>query len=122
VVEYKMTRNKLNAVKTKIDNYTFDSKLEARRYQQLKLLEKAGEIDLLEVHPRYLLIHGFKTKWGETIRPMYYEADFQYWDRKACRTVTEDAKGFQTAVSKIKIKLFKWIYWQYEFKLVRKKE
>jgi len=37
-----MTYNKYGAKKTVVDNITFDSKKEAARYQELKLLEKAG--------------------------------------------------------------------------------
>ena len=36
--------NKFGAKRTTIDGITFDSKLEADRYIQLKLLEKAGKI------------------------------------------------------------------------------
>lgn len=36
--------NKYGAKKTVVDGVTFDSKAEARRYQQLKLMQQAGEI------------------------------------------------------------------------------
>lgn len=37
-------KNKYKAVKTTVDGIKFDSKAEARRYTQLKLLERAGQI------------------------------------------------------------------------------
>ena len=46
-------RQKYNAVKTSIDGHKFDSKAEAKRYTELKLLERAGEISNLELQPKY---------------------------------------------------------------------
>ena len=40
-----MTPSKFGNVRTSVDNITFASKAEARRYQELRLLEKAGEIE-----------------------------------------------------------------------------
>ena len=42
--------------KITIDGLTFDSKKEARRYQELKALEKAGVIYGLQTQVKYLLI------------------------------------------------------------------
>ena len=36
--------NKYHAIKTTVDGITFDSRAEARRYRELKLLERAGVI------------------------------------------------------------------------------
>ncbi|MDD3747626.1 MAG: DUF1064 domain-containing protein, partial [Anaerostipes sp.] len=46
-----MRYSKYGARKTVIDGITFDSKREAKRYQELKLLEQAGEISYLELQP-----------------------------------------------------------------------
>lgn len=64
-------RNKFHAVKVKLDGYTFDSKAEAKRYGELKLLEMAYKIKSLVVHPKYLL-----TVNGQLIAA--YKPDFQY--------------------------------------------
>ena len=54
-------RNKFNAIKTTIEGITFDSKREARRWQELKLLERAGEIERLERQvPFSLVVEGQK--------------------------------------------------------------
>lgn len=41
----RMIRHKFNAVPTKLDGIRFDSKKEGRYYEQLKLRQRAGEID-----------------------------------------------------------------------------
>ena len=47
--------NKYNNKKTQVDMYVFDSALEAKRYKQLALLEKANKINNLKLQPRFLL-------------------------------------------------------------------
>lgn len=97
--------NKYRNVKTVVDNITFDSKKEAHRYGELKLLEKAGEIYGLDLQPQYLLQVG-----GEKIG--IYKADFRYIDRSVIpnKIIVEDCKGIKTPVYKIKKKLMKAIY------------
>ncbi len=89
--------------KVTIDNITFDSKLEAKHYSQLKLLERAGEIKDLELQPRYDLIIN-DVKIG------YYKADFRFFDKKEIRQRVVDSKGMDTTVSKLKRKMVKAIY------------
>lgn len=48
--------NKYNAKKAEIDGITFDSKKEARRYAELKLLLRGGEIRDLRLQVEYELI------------------------------------------------------------------
>lgn len=85
--------------------------MEARRYQELKLLEKQKEIHSIEVHKRFSLdAHG--------VHICDYEADFCYWVRTALTSkqgkiyngiqyVVEDVKGKQTDVYRLKKKLMK---------------
>lgn len=109
-----------------LDGHHFDSRKEARRYEELLLAQKAGEIDLLEVHPRFEIIPGFKID-GKKIKATFYEADFRYWDNKIGRMVVEDVKGQDrrtgkyliTPLAALKIKLFKYLYGKdYEFRIV----
>jgi len=103
-----MTRNKYNAVKTVVDGITFDSKAEARRYSELKLLEAAGEITHLELQPRFpIFIDGQDVKFPNG-RTLTYVADFRYYDKTG--RVVEDCKGFKTPVYKIKKALVEHIY------------
>lgn len=39
-----MIRHKYNAVQSEVDGFKFDSKLEARYYQELKLRKRAGDV------------------------------------------------------------------------------
>ena len=94
---------KYNARKVKLDGYTFDSKAEARRYEYLKLLCRAGEIRDLKVHPRYQLLDPFTCK-GVKYRGISYIADFEYTENN--RLIVEDVKGVKTNVFRLKEKLF----------------
>lgn len=69
--------NKFRNKKVQIDRYVFDSIAEGRRYRELALLERAGEITNLELQPRFLLQESFK-KNGKTYRKVEYIADFMY--------------------------------------------
>jgi hypothetical protein len=109
-----MYYSKYKAKKTTIDGITFDSNAEARRYQQLKLLERAGEIQNLSLQPCFLLQEGFVNVYtNRKERAIEYVGDFMY--SEGDRTVVEDVKGFKTADYKIKRKLFLYKY-QNEYK------
>jgi len=85
--------------KTEIDGVLFDSRKEAGRYQELRLLERAGEIMDIERQVTYELI---PKQQGE--RACHYIADFRYKDKDG-QVVVEDVKGYKTEVYKIKRKL-----------------
>lgn len=95
--------------KTVIDGIPFDSKKEAQRYAELRLLERAGEITNLQLQPSFELYEGFR-KNSKAYRPIHYLADFMYWDNKLKRTVVEDVKGVKTEVFRIKQKMFEAKY------------
>jgi len=99
-----MRRSKYNAVKVRLDGYTFDSKAEAARYNELKVLERAAIISQLEVHPRFELLEAFTDNEGKRQRAIDYVADFAYWQDG--QYVVEDVKGVETPVFKLKKKLF----------------
>lgn len=72
-----------------IDGVLFDSKKEATRYAELKLLERAGLIECLEVQP----------SWNVEINGKHYcrfTADFTYIDKRL-GAVIEDVKSTGTA-------------------------
>lgn len=97
--------HKYNAQRTVIDGISFASKAEARRFAELKLMVKAGEIRDLELQPKYPLIVN-----GQTVAS--YTADFRYrHNRDGFRDwVVEDTKGVKTQVYRIKKK---WMAAQY---------
>lgn len=111
-------RSKYGAIPTTVDGIRFDSKAEAKRYGELKLMQKAGEIYALEVHPRYPLFVGDKR-----LLLGYYVADFAYMEPSVAANepgdmlsvrgsyplssstpTIEDVKGVITPLAKWKIK------------------
>lgn len=94
-------RSKFNAKKVSIDGNNFDSKLEADRYLELKLLEKQGVISELVFHKKYPL-------YVNNILICSYEADFVY--KSNGKEIVEDTKGFLTKEYKIKKKLMSAVY------------
>lgn len=107
-----MGKSKYGSRKVAIDGITFDSKKEAARYQELKLLERAGEIHFLQLQVKFPLIpvqyenpnSPTKSGRGKCLeRECSYIADFVYYKNE--KTVVEDTKGFRTEAYKIKRKL-----------------
>lgn len=89
--------------KVDIDGVVFASKAEARRYGELLLRVRIGEISDLELQPRYpLTVEGVKVAT--------YVADFRYRETASGAVVVEDVKGVRTAVYRIKNKLMRAIY------------
>ena len=109
--------NKYHAVKKEVvlDNgtvHTFDSVKELRRYNELSLMQQAGEISGLEIQKPYELIPKQKLSNGKTERNCQYIADFVY--QKDGKTIVEDVKGYRKgqayAVFVIKRKLMKYVH------------
>lgn len=98
------------AQKVEADGYTFDSKREYQRYRELKLMQAAGEIACLEVHPRFELANAVVVD-GRKKRALRYTADFQYIVREPdySRHVIEDVKSprFRTAAYRMRKHLMK---------------
>lgn len=95
----KPKKSKYGAVKTEIDGIVFDSKHEASRYQELRLLEQAGEITNLRLQVPYILFP--KSEHGRALK---YIADFTYNDGNG-QLIVEDAKGVKTPVYRLKRRL-----------------
>ena len=115
---------KYHNTKVAVDGIKFDSKLEAKRYGQLKLMERAGVIRDLELQPEYELIPSFK-KNGRTWRRTVYKADFRYILCEDDRIIIEDVKGSTaviTDVFRLKQKLFEYLYPELSIKIITKKD
>lgn len=112
----------------RVDGYAFDSEAEARRWRNLRLLEVAGQIAGLKVHPVYEVFAAFHDSQGRRVRAITWEADFAY--AEAGRRVVEDVKsrgrrkgkrwvgGTCTEAWRIKVKLFKARYPDVEVRVV----
>lgn len=108
--------------KATVDGIPFDSRREANRYRELKLLERVGQIQELELQKKFVLIpaqyetferygkNGQRLKDGQKCieKECAYYADFVYteWGE----TVVEDAKGMRTKDYIIKRKLMLYMH------------
>lgn len=99
-------------IKTKSsDGILFDSKREASRWEQLRLLQRAGKIQDLGRQVKFVLIPAQRDDKGKLIeREVAYKADFVYLDLETGKTVVEDAKGMKTKDYIIKRKLMLWVH------------
>jgi hypothetical protein len=86
-----------------VDGIVFDSKREATRYWELRIMEKSGEIIDLELQPEYELQPAFEHN-GNKERAIKYRADFRYKDRRGVEVV-EDVKGHRTELYRVKRKM-----------------
>lgn len=105
-----------------VNGIKFDSKKEAKRYQELSLLEKAGAISDLQMQVKFLLIpaqYEIVERYGKKGQRLQsgtkciekecsYYADFVY--NQGNKTIVEDTKGFKTPeyIIKRKLMLFKY--------------
>lgn len=113
-----MRRSKWGNKITVVDGTVCRSKKEASRWQTLKIFEAAGEITELEAHPRFELVVN-------NIKVCVYEADAKYRNKGASKLTVEDTKGLDrrtgrpviTPEAKIKHKLFKILYPEYDFQI-----
>lgn len=101
-----MKVNKYKNIKTEVDGIMFDSKKEAKRYGELKLLEKAGAIRGLKLQPKLPIeVNGIKV--------CTYIGDFEYIDTSKDQVVIiEDVKSTatKTRIYSLKKKLVKAVY------------
>jgi len=84
-----MGQPRFPAQHTVIDGISFPSKRQARRYCELKLAERAGEITNLKLEPRFPIF----------INEIYvgrYTADFRYTVRETGEVLVEDVKSSGT--------------------------
>ena len=72
----------------------FDSQKEARRYDELMTMLRAGIISDLRLQPQFTLQESYITETGERIRAIRYTADFSY--RFGGKLVVEDVKSAAT--------------------------
>ena len=97
--------NKYHAKKVEFDGILFDSRREANRYAELRILERAGKITDLRRQEEFVLI----PKCGKE-RPAKYHADFSYIDAATGEKVVEDVKSRATKTKDyiLRRKLMNW--------------
>lgn len=86
---------------------SWDSEKEYRRWQELKLLEKSGQIQDLKRQVDFELI-PVQMWLGKRLRPIVYRADFTYTE--AGKPVVEDVKGYRNKFYALKKRMLLWIH------------
>ena len=87
--------SKYNNRKVELDGFTFDSQKEARRYSELKILVRVGEISELELQKSFVLAESVKFNNEPRAKPtIRYVADFAYMDNGVM--IVEDVKSEAT--------------------------
>lgn len=99
----KEQRSKYRNTRTTVEGIKFDSRKEAKRYTELRLLLKAGEIGFLRLQVPYELNPGGEFSYK-------YIADFVYMDAKTGTEIVEDVKGDRTREYIKKRKLMKKVH------------
>ena len=137
---------KYRSRKTTVDGITFDSKLEATRYLQLRLLAKAGEISQLQLQVEFQILRGWVNpgiicedgldtdgdvvytiyntpeKAGEKIKSRFYVADFVYYDTKLRMWIVEDTKGVETPEFRLKWDMVRTQYPRFVFRKIKRED
>lgn len=119
-----MSFSKYKNSKCTVDGIVFDSKKEAARYRELKLLQEAGEISDLRRQVKFILIptqyelldeiykkgkHKGERKPGKLLEhEVSYYADFVY--KRNGKEVVEDVKGQRTRVYIMKRIMMLWVH------------
>lgn len=95
--------------RTTVGDLTFDSKAEAKRWQELTLLQRAGQISDLERQVAFVLAPGVKFAGARRAQPaLRLVVDFAY--REHGEQVLEDVKGVITTAFTIKRHLLKAVH------------
>ena len=114
---------KYRNIKIEVDGIKFDSKAEYKRFKELELFQRVGNISNLERQVKFELQPSFRDNKGKMQRAITYVADFVY--NQGEKTIVEDLKSVATAndsTYKIKKKMLLWlfkrddVYINYEFK------
>lgn len=113
-----MRRSKYGNKKVKHNGRTLDSRRERKRYYELEVLEKAGEISDLRLQVPFEIIPAIyetveiqlktKVKYVQKCvqRAAHYVADFVYMDKDG-NQIVEDVKGFRTPEYLLKKKMMR---------------
>ncbi|MFA5658743.1 MAG: DUF1064 domain-containing protein [Oscillospiraceae bacterium] len=103
------SQNKYHAVKTEIDGIVYDSRKEAVRASELKIMEKAGIISDLKFQIPFLLQSDFIHD-GKKYRKIEYFADATYYENG--KYIVEDTKSPATRKNKeYRIKKKMLLFW-----------
>ena len=101
------TPRKYRNIKTEVDGITFDSRAEADRYCELKMLLAAGKISGFDIQPSFVLDAGVR-----------YRPDFIVCGNDGVVWI-EDVKGVETQAFKLKRRLWERRYPWMELRVIK---
>jgi hypothetical protein len=96
-------KSKFGNKKVVVDNIGFDSKREAARYNELKLMRNAELISSIDVHPVYPI-------YIKDMKVCDVVLDFAYTIYENSHSVHEDVKGKDNPLSQLKRKMVEAYY------------
>jgi hypothetical protein len=101
--------------RTDADGTVFDSRGEMRRWYELRLLERTGQISMLERQVQFPIVINRKqlalrsTRFHKKGRPVVYIADFVYIDKNG-EKIIEEFKGVWNDAARLKVALVEQLY------------
>lgn len=110
--------SKMGNKKVTIDCHTFHSMKEGKRYNELMLMVKSGDITELILQPKFVLLEKFTDGMGNKHREIAYFADFKYKTKEGVEIIEDvkPSKSFTSDVYKLKKKLLLNKYREIKFK------
>ena len=114
---------KYHSIATEVNGIRFPSRLEAERYEELVLLQKAGKINHLKLQVEFTISRAFRSaEDGEKFRSVIYVADFAYFESETGRWVVEDTKGVETSTFKNKWRQCRELYPEYDWRILKRRD
>lgn len=117
-------KNKFHAQPDTRGDIRFDSRAEARRYDELMLLLKSGQIGDLKLQPQFTLQEAYTTPEGKRVRAIRYQADFSYEQRHEFTTLNSVAypeESWSLVVEDVKSKATKTRVYAIKKKLMQER-
>lgn len=99
---------------TEVDGIRFDSRKEAKYYEDLLWQQRTGAVKSIELQPEFVLQPGYEVA-GKKIRPIIYKADFKVTEADG-HIYYVDTKGMKTPVYLIKKKMLLYKYPDIDFR------
>lgn len=112
--KYNVRTDKLGKLARTCDGIVFDSVAEMRHYAELCLMKKAGNVIKFRRQER---IHLFVN--GSHVCDIVPDFTVRYADERGW--VFEEVKGAETAIWKLKLKLFKAVYPNSKYVVIKAK-
>ena len=111
--------SKYGAKKTPCNQgHTHDSKREAKRCDELHLLQRAHEIMSLQIQPRFEFVISGKPVMMKNHQAARFTGDFAYVEVKSQKQVVEDSKGFVVRDYPLRAAIFRHLFPQIELREV----